>query len=152
MLRAVFKAAALANPREVVGLDDPSIAREYELLAGAEKYIKAVKEEVLRRLVAGQMRDNGVVKLVNKKANRVWKADALAMMSSRFGDDAMTKPELKSPAQIEALGEVAKKLVHEYAYTPQSGYTVAPITDKRPGVEVQTITEAFKAAIDTEVV
>ena len=95
------------------------------------------------------MKDNGVVKLVNKKADRVWKAEAPEIFKSRFGADAMTVPELKTPAQMERIGDAAKKMVHEYAYTPQSGYTVAGIDDKRPGVTIQSVTEVFQKTLDS---
>jgi len=149
MLRAIFKASALANPKTIPQLDDGSIARDYPLLQAAKLYIKAAEEETLRRLMAGQMVDNGVVKLVNKKADRVWKPEAAELFKSRFGPKAMTEPELKTPAQMERIDDAAKKMVHEYAYTPQSGYTVAPVSDKRPGVTIQSVTEVFQKALDS---
>lgn len=150
MLRSIFKASALANPKEVVALSDEQIALDYPLLAASKMYVKAHEAETLRRLMAGQMKDNGVVKLVNKKADRVWKPEAPGLFKERFGDKALNPAELKSPAQMEKIDATAKKMVHEYAYTPQSGYTVASVDDKRPGVAIQSVTEVFSKALDTE--
>ncbi len=49
---------------------------------------------------------------------------------------------------IDALGPDGKKITREWAYTPESGYTVALEDDKRPGVKVQTTTEVFAVALD----
>ena len=149
VLTNLFKAATLADPKTVVQLTDEQIALDYPKAAVVKMYLKALEEETLRRLVGGQMKDNGVVKLVNKKANRVWKAEAPALFQERFGDKAMNPAELKSPAEMEKIDSTAKKLVHEYAFTPQSGYTVALADDKRPGVVIQTATEGFQKALDT---
>jgi len=66
-----------------------------------------------------------------------------------LGPAIYTTPELKSPSQIEKIGSRAKELVKEWAYMPAVGLTVAPITDKRQAVKVQTTAEAFGAALKT---
>jgi hypothetical protein len=147
-LSSIFHALAVADPKAVINRTDVQAAQEYPLLAVAKMYIKAAEADVLTRLMEGKLKDNGVVKLVNKKADRVWKPEALELFKSRFGEKAMTAPELKSPAQMEKVDVAAKKLVHEYAFTPQSGYTVAPIDDKRPAVAALSATEAFKKTLE----
>jgi hypothetical protein len=47
---------------------------------------------------------------------------------------------------MEKLGPDVKAWVGEYAYTPQTGLTVALADDKRVAVKVQSATEAFGAA------
>lgn len=143
MLTALFEAACNANPKHIINLSDESIGHSYQYIPPVKSYLKALEEETLRRLMANHT--IGGVKLVNKKANRVFKpgaVDALAVL----GEDIYTKPEIKSPSQLEELGERAKKLVREWAYTPQTGYTVALETDKRPAVKVQSTAEAFPNA------
>ena len=147
MLSSIFRAAANSDPKEVVSRTDLMVAQEYPLLAAAEMYIKAHKADTLRRLMEGGLKENGVVKLVHKKADRVWKPEAAALFQSRFGAKAMTDPELKSPAQMSMISADAKKLVTEYAFTPQSGYTVALLDDKRAAVAPQTTTDAFKTTL-----
>lgn len=145
-LKSAF--AKLANADATVNqYADGTLLADWELASPVKMHIKALEGEVMRRLMAGQMKDNGVVKLVNKKADRVWKPEAPALFKSRFGDKSMSQPELLTPAQMEKIDPIAKKLVHEYAYTPQSGYTVAALDDKRPAVTVQTATEVFAAAL-----
>lgn len=148
MLSSIFLAAATASAKAVGDRTDVMVAQEYPLLAAAKLYIKAAEADTLTRLIEGRMKDNGVVKLVNKKADRVWKPEASALFQNRFGEKAMTVPELKSPAQMEKIDAAAKKLVHEYAFTPQSGYTVASINDKRPAVAAISPTETFKATLE----
>ena len=57
--------------------------------------------------------------------------DLGAAARDRFGDDAYTSPELRSPPQIEKL-EGGKKFVSRWAYSPDLGLTLAPLSDKRP--------------------
>lgn len=141
LLTHLFGAAATANPKEVVEFDDAAVDRNYPLIAPVEHYLKALKGEAFNRVAAGKQFEK--IKLVQKKANRVFHPGAEAVFKSKFGDDAYTKPELKSPAVMEELGEVAKSLVREYAFTPESGLTVALKTDKRPEVKVQSVAQAF---------
>jgi hypothetical protein len=48
---------------------------------------------------------------------------------------------------MEEVSGDAPKLVKEWAYTPQTGLTVALERDKRPAVKVQSSTEAFGEAV-----
>ena len=65
----------------------------------------------------------------------------------RFGDEAMTKPELKSPAELEKVGPAAKEFVKEFAYMPVTGQTVALESDSRGEVIIKSTTEVFSGAI-----
>jgi len=147
---ALFGAAMQADPKRIVRLTDASLGRSYQYIAAVKKYIDALQTEVLRRLEAGAKVDG--VKLVNKKANRVWKADAENELKVTFGADVIyTKPTLKSPAEIEELGEDAAAKVKGLAYTPQSGLTVALLSDKRPAVsppKPEEFTDFIKASGD----
>ena len=140
---------AQLDPDTIKTLDDAELLMLWPTLDTVKMHLKALGDEVLRRLIEGKLKENGKIKLVQKKANRVWKAEAPALFASRFGDKAMNPAYLKSPAEMEKIDLTAKKLVHEYAYTPQSGYTVAAVDDKRPAVVLQTATEAFKMALDS---
>jgi hypothetical protein len=90
-------------------------------------------------------------KLAAKKANREWRHGhievgedkAKRMMTveelavERFGQDAKTKPELKSPAQIEGLPG-GDAFVQEYAFKPETGLTVVKAEDIRPAISRDT--------------
>ena len=142
LLTDLFKAACLADPKQVVTLRDEQVFLNYNYIKGVKFYIKALEDHTFNRLNAGAD-GTGVVKLVNKKADRVWKPEASVLFKSRFGDDAFTKPELKSPAQMSEISPVAKELVKEYAFTPESGLTVAPWSDKRGAVAPQSAAAKF---------
>ena len=145
MMASLFGTACNANPKEIVPLTDASLGRSYQYTQAVKFYLKALEEEVFRRLNLGSAVPG--CKLVPKKANRVFKPEAPAIFKEKFGDDAMTKPELKSPSELEKLGAVAKELVREWAYTPQTGLTVATDDDKRPAVKVETTQQAFGEAV-----
>ena len=95
------------------------------------KYFEAIGKEVFRRVMGGNKVPG--VKLVNKKAIRTWRDGAEVKLKKEFGDDAYTKPKLKSPAQIEKLIG-GKKSVTKLAYVPEAGLTIAPSADKRAEV------------------
>jgi hypothetical protein len=146
MMASLFGAVCKSNPKEIVPLTDASLGHSYQYREAVKFYLKAMEDEVFRRLNAG-----GAVpgtKLVPKKANRVFKPEAPAIFKAKFGDDAMTPVELKSPAEMAKLGAEASELVKEYAYTPQTGLTVALDTDKRVAVKVETTQQAFGAAVN----
>ena len=138
---SLFGAAATADHKVVINLDDTSLGRSYQYTAAVKSYLKALEEETLRRLMAGKTVPG--TKLVNKKANRIFKDGAEVVFTTHFEADAFTKPTLKSPAQLEELGPTAKKLVSEWAYTPVSGLTVALESDKRVAQKVEPGSAVF---------
>ncbi len=145
MMSSLFGAACTSNSKALVPLTDATLGRAYQYKEAVKFYLKAMEEEVYRRLNLG-----GAVpgcKLVPKKANRVFKPEAPALFKEKFGDEAFSKPELKSPGEMEKLGAAAKELVREYAYTPQTGLTVATDEDKRVAVKVETTQQAFGSAV-----
>lgn len=145
MMSSLFGAACTANPKAIVPFSDATLGRSYQYREAVKFYLKAMEDEVYRRLNLG-----GAVpgcKLVPKKANRVFKPEAPAKFKEKFGGDAFTKPELKSPSEMEKIGAAAKELVREYAYTPQTGLTVATDDDKRIAVKVETTQQAFGSAV-----
>ncbi len=141
MLQGLFGAAATTPVRDVNRFTDAQLGQEYKLLTPVRMYSKAVEEEVYRRLQSGRTITG--VKLVAKKANRVWKEGADAVFKKTYGDLAYTERELKSPAQMAEIGPLATDLVKEWAYTPQTGTTVALDSDNRPAINVKTMAETF---------
>lgn len=147
-MTALFGAAMQADPKQIVQLNNASLSRTYQMVQGVKFYLKALEEEVFRRMQNGAELEG--LKLVHKKANRVWHDGAKDAAIARFGDAALSVPELKSPAEIERLSAAAKAWVKEHAYTPESGLTVALDDDKRPGVKMRSLKETFAAALDNE--
>lgn len=147
MLTSLFRAAATHNPGEIVNYSNESIGRSYQYVQAVKFYLKALEEEAFNRLNHGHRMD-GAVKLVPKKSNRVWKPEARALAEQKFGRDALTSPQMKSPSELEKLNPAAKEFAKEYAYMPQNGLTVALWDDNRPQVIVRPTKEIFAEAID----
>lgn len=147
-LKTAFENAAVVKVDQMKAMSDEELLRLYPLMDPVRMYIKAIGDETMRRLMDHRLVDNGVVKLVNKKANRIWKSEAPEIFKSRFGEKVWNAPEFKSPAEMEKIDAAAKKMVHEYAYTPQSGYTVTLADDKRPAVTIQKVTQAFAQTLE----
>ena len=122
-------------------LPDVALGARYEQVQALKHFIKAIEDETYKRAMNGKMIPG--IKLVNKKANRVWKDGSEALFKARFGDQAMTVPSLKSPAEMEKIGPTAKSLVHEWAHTPTPGLTIALESDPKPSVKVQKGSEVF---------
>jgi hypothetical protein len=144
MLTALFKAAALANPKHLPDMSDDAIGQNFVLSAGVKHYVKALELEAYNRAMRGRAIPGG--KLVHKRADRVWKDGAVDLAQARFGDDALTEREMKTPAQLEKL-PAAKDWVKEFAYTPQTGLKFTLATDSGAAVEVIAPAERF-AAVD----
>lgn len=147
LMVSLFGAASTADPRAIVNLTDASLGRSFKLIDAVKHYLKALGEEVLRRGRAGHDLEKHGAKMVYQKTNRVWKDGAADLAKSRFGDDALTKPEVLSPPALEKLSTDAASFVKEFAYQPVGQLTVAPLSDPRRAVKVQPATEVFKAAI-----
>ncbi len=145
ILVGMFEAACTADAGRVVELTNTQIGANFNCIAGVKQYIKALETVAFDRMMLGQ--DVPGTKLVEKKADRVWKEKAAGIFQARFGPEAMTKPELLSPAQMEKIGAEAKELVKQWAYKPQTGLTLAPVSDRRPAVKVQSPSEVFQEAV-----
>lgn len=159
LLNSLFHAANDYDPKAVIDLSSEALGLSYNKVEAVKFYLKALEDEVFRRLSAGkEVRDT---KLVNKKANRVFGPTVTAKVEGKdveipleaavrekFGDAAFSAPELKSPAELEELGPAAKEFVKEYAFMPVTGLTVAVSSDKRTGIKVQSAQERFGAAVE----
>ena len=142
----IFKALAEAKVEDAKAMDDLTLSRFYELLTPNAMMAKAIREEVYVRMMRGV--DLSTAKLVKKQADRVWKPGALERFSRLFGTAAFTEPKLKSPAQMEAL-PLAKPLVQEFAYTPDTGLTVKGIHEKGMAIKppkASSLLEAVKGS------
>ena len=140
LMASLFEAACTSDPAAVVTMTDEFLGRQFQLVDPVQMYLKAVRDEVSRRVLSG--RKIGSAKLVAKKADRVYREGAEDVFTKAFSTEALSIT-LKSPAQMEKLGDSAKQMVREWAYQPQIGYTVAPIGDKRRAVELEKVSDVF---------
>lgn len=97
-------------------------------------YGEGLKTEALKRAIDGRKVRN--FKLVHKRANRVWKAEAETALVKLLGNEAYEPRKLRSPAQMEQVAG-GKAAVVEWAFKPTTGYTLAPETDKRAEVSLR---------------
>lgn len=146
---SLFNAAATADPKAASDMSDPGLDAQYPLISAVKFYLKALEEETYNRQVHGKLFVHS--KLVHKKANRVYKPGAREVLEVALGKENLyDPPDFKSPAEVEKLGGPAKKLVHEWAYTPESGLTIAETSDKRVAVKVPTSSETFAAFLQSQ--
>lgn len=119
---------------------DEQLHKYDAIMLYGEKYLK---EEAFRRIKSGAKLETR--KLVEKKATRVWKSKRTvnkkdqtlaAAATEKFGEEAYTDPVLKTPAQIEKL-KGGKAFTAGWAFSPKTGYTIAPRSDPRQ--EVRTL-------------
>jgi hypothetical protein len=119
-----------------------------------EAWCKAVRAETERRLLAGQKVD-GFKLVEGKRSNRKWgeeKAVEELFKSFRMRQDEMYELSLISPTKAEKVfKENPKRWVKVKDLITQSKGkpSVAPATDKRPELVVQSVAEEFGDLIKT---
>jgi hypothetical protein len=145
VLTGLFRAAAVANPQDIVNWSPEALALSYKHIEGVKHYTRALEAMAFTILRRGVLVPD--LKLVHKKANRVWREGADIELSVRLGETAFSKPSLMGPAKVEKLGTEAKALVKEWAFTPTSDLTVALASDPRVGVTVDPLAKSFADAL-----
>lgn len=141
LLTSLFGASIAADATVVPNFSNEGLARNYALVDAVKHYLKALEAEVYRRMSHGEKVPG--YKLVPKKANRVFTPEALTLLPQKFSDDDIYEKKLKTPAQLEKLGNTGKQFVREFAYTPMTGLTVAGEDDSRAGVKMETVEQKF---------
>lgn len=123
------KSNALRTPDQLTPLELKTLLDNADLI---ENYIKEVKEYAFNLLNRGGTVE-GYKLVKGGKAHRKWENEELAasMLELEFGEDEIYKTSLKSPAQIEKLGNSAKEVVELYAIRPDSKLVLAKDEDVR---------------------
>lgn len=117
-------------------LTNDQVARLLDLTTLAKMVVyPAVKKTAFNRISAGARIEGW--KLAKSKANRVWKDDVEAAAKAEFGSEAYSRPEMKSPAQIDDL-PMGTAFTSRWAYKPDTGLTLVKGTDTRPEVSMDT--------------
>lgn len=152
LLTSIFGASVTADASALVNFSSATLARDYSLVDAVKHYWRAVEAEVLRRLNKGLPVTDGTdgctFKLVPKKANRVLTTEGMAKAAEVFTPEELYVTEMKSPAQLDKLGNKGKEFCKEYAFTPQTGVTVAPLSDSRVGIKITPPSEEFAAFVE----
>ena len=113
-------------------LSNVQLGRFLELFDIAKMIVKAANETAFGRLQAGKVVPGR--KLSHSRTNREWKEGAEPAIKEKFGGEAYTEPELKSPAKIDGLPE-GKSLTARWAFKPQGGLAVVATSDARVAVD-----------------
>lgn len=117
--------------KEPEELTPEELGEMYSKLDAVRKYLERLQAVAFERALRGEKVKG--FKLVRKKANRVWKSGAEAEIINQFGDEAYEPAKIKTPPNIEKL-DGGKDFVAKYAFTPETGLTLAPDTDKRTAI------------------
>ena len=114
-------------------LTPEQMAKVLTIASTLTDYFSAVESDALDRLKHGV--EVPGYKLVRGRSNRVWtdSSQAESMLYEYLGDRAYEK-KLISPAKAEKL--VDKKSLSPYISSPEGKLQIAPLTDKRPAVEI----------------
>jgi hypothetical protein len=115
-------------------LTNEQVGRYLELFSVAKIAAKAAEKTAYARMMGGNKVPGQ--KLVTGRKNRVWKKGATAALKKALGQKAY-KTELRSPTQVEELVG-GKKLTERWAAKPKGDLTVAPLSDSRTAVNVDT--------------
>src|SRR5579872_2719119 len=125
-------------------LTNEQVARFLALLDLAKIVGKAAQKTADNRIMAGSRVEG--FKLVKAKANRAWKetseVDGAAVRvedaaKAEFGSQAFSAPTLLSPAGIDEL-PLGAAFTARWAAKPETGLTLAPASDPRKEVSVDT--------------
>jgi hypothetical protein len=109
-----------------------------------EQFVKAVRAETERRLLAGQFTDPRYKLVAGKKGSRKWiDADEAEQMlkDMRLKVDEMYDKTVKSPTQIEKLlGGTPRRWgkVQQMITQVDGKPSVVPVSDKRPALSIMT--------------
>lgn len=112
--------------------DYATIARIVTLGPILRKMVAQAEGFALRRLMANLPMPG--LKLVPGRNERLWRDGAQKLLEAIYGDDAYTKPELLSPAQVESLAG-GVDFVTTWAYANPTSPRLAPIGDSRTAVK-----------------
>lgn len=118
--------------KEPEELTAEELGEMYAKLDAVKKYLEKLQAVAFDRALRGDKIKG--FKLVRKKANRIWKSGSEAEIIKRFGNDAYEPAKIKTPPNIEKL-DGGKDFVARYAFTPETGLTLAPDTDKRLAIK-----------------
>lgn len=132
-----FESVPMEAPPDVEHMPIEQVAKMLGSVKVLEIFVRSLYERVQRELEAGAVVPGW--KMVMKRAQRVWAdPEELKTWAKATGlkpRDLMKEPELKSPAQIEAM--IGKRNLPEELYARiSSGLTLVSEDDPRPAVAV----------------
>lgn len=124
LLRAEFHAMEKLVDNPLDNLSDAALAKQYDRIDAVDTYIRALRAEAFKRALAGNPLPG--TKLIYGRSTREWNPGGEQAALDKFGEDAFTDPQVKSPAQIEKLPG-GKALAAEWASKKPGKPTLVPI-------------------------
>ena len=121
---------------QLQAMNEPVLSQLLESVPVLKMAPKVVQGEARARVV-NQRKTIPGWKIVNAKGDRVWKDGAPVVET--FG---YQPPKPKSPAQVEDEPG-GKKFVAEWAYAPQTGFDIVPVSDRRKEVIIENAAEKW---------
>ena len=115
-----------AMPHELIG-------DFYQKWQWLKMFGKNLEAETARRVLGGDVVPG--VKAVQKRANRVWKEGAEEQAKEKYGGLVYNVPSFVGPPAVETLPN-GKEFVAEWAFSPDTGLTIALESDPKPAVSV----------------
>ncbi len=143
---AVMPSVMPPTPASLTGDQISMILARSSLIAA---WLKAVDAEAIRRM--GEQQDVPGYKLVaGKRGNRAWTPDAeeqiVAVLTGNYAlaKESVYKMEMLSPTQVLKLPEVKANpgLLDAFISQAEGGVSLAPVSDKRPALLVDTRADA----------
>jgi hypothetical protein len=118
---------------EPVYLTDEQLGDILQRAPTIKKYIENLEKEAFERAKKGSTIPGQ--KIVRKQSSRIWKTGAEEALQKTFGDEAYEPRKMKGPAAVEKL-KGGSSIVTKYAYKPDAGLTLAPVSDKRAEAKI----------------
>ena len=140
VMKAMAQAAAEAKAEDAALFTDDELGLEYEKLAPVRMYLKAVQDEAYARAMKGKQIPGG--KMVRGRVSRTLIGGAADKALEKWGDEAITEPKPKSPAQLEKL-RGGKVWVAANAFKLDGKMIFVPLDHKAKEVKVDPIGEKF---------
>ena len=142
---STYRAMATAGENPV-HMSTQALDLEYSMIEAVQMRMKKLRDEAFRRALTGHAEFQSF-KLVQQRSDRVFKDGAEARFRAELGDKAFSSPKLLTPAAMEKVSATAKTLVKAWSHTPDTGFTLAPRSDKRVEVKPQPASAIFAKAL-----
>jgi uncharacterized protein DUF2800 len=138
---SVANRASRLTLEEIQAMNEPVLGHLLESVK-VIKMAPAMIQGEARGRVVNQRKIIPGWKIVKAKGDRVWKENA--PVAERFG---FQPQKVKSPAQVEDEPG-GKKFVAEYAFAPDTGFDIVPVSDRRKEVVIETAAEKWAVFIE----
>lgn len=116
---------------DTAGITDAALAEMLTKAPVIRKFLSNIEAEAFSRAKRG-IKIEGY-KLAKRRADRIFRGEAESELVEVYGEDAYEK-KLKTPAAIEKMPG-GKDIVSRHAFSPDTGLTLVPVSDKRKAHE-----------------